>query len=119
MPEKHIWLMVAGGFLATLAIVWMFVVAIGPCHSSHPELQYHEAYTTRHCVMHQKIGEHTSVCAVWRTDRHPARCDWATVCDVRCNVWDKGQAEKHQKHETYRNDIVIDPRCPIGAEATP
>jgi hypothetical protein len=114
--SKSAILITVGSIFAVSAIIWMFIVAIGPCHSQHAELRYHEAYTTRHCTMHQKIGDYSSQCVMWRTDRHPARCAWTTVCDIRCNDWDKGQKEKHPEHEPHRTANVIDPRCPIGAE---
>lgn len=121
MGEKHIWLMVIGGALAVAAIIWMFVVSIGPCHSQHAELRYYKAYNTRHCsaYMPQKIGEVTTQqCIAWRTDHHPAHCAWVTVCDERCNDFDKtsGNREGHPKHKTLQNPSITFAGCPIGSE---
>ena len=102
--------MVIAGVLLAAGIIWAVINHIGPCHSQHRELVYHPEYTTRHCTMHQKIGD-ISHCVAWRTQVHPARCAWRTTCDVRCKDWARGDIERHSKHEPHRTADVIDRRC--------
>ncbi len=76
------------------------------CHTGHSEVQYHKAYDTQEsqCIMYDNDGD----CAISMpyTEHHPARCSKYFVCDLRCNDFDKGKAESHERHEIRSTPLI-------------